>query len=798
MFDSEGAAGIVPPREKPEPNGNGPMDQRERPKAAPPKGVVRSTFGMQIVNCVGAAYPKIEALPEETMLHLGQEKKTEALPGSSIRASLDAWRGRSTSARPGLEEEGKKGKAVPPLSWNMGGKPAEGEWERGAESAKPVSIALDSLSSHPAPFPEASGKCKMILKSGKFEIDEYRNTDGSGRIRTLEVQHLKGKDAVAEPENEPSSSAAGPQEDPGFENEARAILKVEHLLANQSPGLLTSDQQAGEGSGRWSQEGGERGLEQGLERGFERGESLSRQEDGVGFALFREDSLKLFSSQYRGVVAQPHGKWGAQIYDKHVRLWLGTYDAEIDAARAHDRAAVKIKGNDAMTNFRPLTVADPEGAFIAGVGRDQHVLAQAEELVEMLRKHTFDEEMANSARLGQLAARLESFQQPSLDGAQKRQFLFEKALTPSDVGKLNRLVFPKHYAERFFPLDLDQVSVGQTLQFEDERGKFWRFRYSYWNSSQSYVLTKGWSRFVKEKGLLPGDNVVFEKGHTGQLYIGYARTQSGEGGPALPSPVPFGASPTQSSAYEEKPCLPQRAWLHGSAPLGGSPGPPSSAPRLFGVTLTPSLGDSVPRQLLRTGSLPVKASLSPKRRFAAAFDGAPVNEGTARQLASVRRVLSEGQTRLGGLLGGEDAEARQPDERRLWGETLRNGFLEVGKRLEGQSAPGVLTPKVEEDVRPDGDGDGGVEGPGLGLRIGPPESEEEQRPQVKCFVEESPYGVVVDLSQYKSTQQLKNALLDATHGRLVVYQDKDGDMILLGDEEWSFFLKTVSRIFIRK
>lgn len=272
-----------------------------------------------------------------------------------------------------------------------------------------------------------------------------------------------------------------------------------------------------------------------------------------------------------------------------------------------------------------------------------------------------------------------------------------------------------------------------------------------------------------------------------------------EGASLLPSSGSFGAS--QSSPYDEKPCLLHRAWLHGPAPLGGSLGAPSGAPRLFGVTLTPSLEDSKPRQPLRTGSLPVKTSLSPKRRFAEAFEGAPVSEGTARQLASVRRVLSEGQSRLGGLLGGEDVEARLSDERRLWGESLRNGFLEVGKRLVGQSRPEVpkpLTPKVEEDVRPLGDSDGGVEGPGLGLRIGPPESEEEERSQVKCFVEESPYGVVVDMSQYKSTQQLKNALLDATRGRLVVYQDRDGDMILLGDEEWSFFLKTVSRIFIRK
>lgn len=49
----------------------------------------------------------------------------------------------------------------------------------------------------------------------------------------------------------------------------------------------------------------------------------------------------------------------------------------------------------------------------------------------------------------------------------------------------------------------------------------WRFRYSYWNSSQSYVLTKGWSRFVKEKNLKAGDTVCFQRstGPDRQLYI---------------------------------------------------------------------------------------------------------------------------------------------------------------------------------------------------------------------------------------------------------------------------------------
>ncbi|RZS16737.1 hypothetical protein BHM03_00048773 [Ensete ventricosum] len=63
----------------------------------------------------------------------------------------------------------------------------------------------------------------------------------------------------------------------------------------------------------------------------------------------------------------------------------------------------------------------------------------------------------------------------------------------------------------------------------DVAGKPWRFRYSYWNSSQSYVLTKDWSRFVKEKKLDVGDVVLFESIRAGddRLYIGCWR-QGGE------------------------------------------------------------------------------------------------------------------------------------------------------------------------------------------------------------------------------------------------------------------------------
>ncbi|KAL4578278.1 hypothetical protein LXL04_014399 [Taraxacum kok-saghyz] len=127
----------------------------------------------------------------------------------------------------------------------------------------------------------------------------------------------------------------------------------------------------------------------------------------------------------------------------------------------------------------------------------------------------------------------ESQEQDSADQQLPKEPMFEKPLTPSDVGKLNRLVIPKQYAEKYFPLGgADSASAaaadqqkGLLLSFEDESGKPWRFRYSYWNSSQSYVLTKGWSRFVKEKRLDAGDVVLFERHRfdCDRLFIGWRR-----------------------------------------------------------------------------------------------------------------------------------------------------------------------------------------------------------------------------------------------------------------------------------
>ncbi|CAN6166268.1 unnamed protein product [Urochloa humidicola] len=100
----------------------------------------------------------------------------------------------------------------------------------------------------------------------------------------------------------------------------------------------------------------------------------------------------------------------------------------------------------------------------------------------------------------------------SSSGSRPRERMFEKVVTPSDVGKLNRLVVPKHFAEKHLPLPGAAAKAGGTvLCFHDARGggAAWRFRYSYWSSSQSYVMTKGWSRYVRDKRLAAGDTVSF-------------------------------------------------------------------------------------------------------------------------------------------------------------------------------------------------------------------------------------------------------------------------------------------------
>ncbi|XP_017697228.1 B3 domain-containing protein Os02g0683500-like [Phoenix dactylifera] len=173
----------------------------------------------------------------------------------------------------------------------------------------------------------------------------------------------------------------------------------------------------------------------------------------------------------------------------------------------------------------------------------------------------------------------------------EKEHMFDKVVTPSDVGKLNRLVIPKQHAEKYFPLDMSANGKGMLLSFEDRTGKPWRFRYSYWNSSQSYVMTKGWSRFVKEKRLDAGDTVSFGRGvgeaGRDRLFIDWRRRPEAHDPlrqlPRLPLPLP-GVSLTRSvSPWGGRLFVPPAAAVydHGHQGYGYNAACPSSGQLLF-------------------------------------------------------------------------------------------------------------------------------------------------------------------------------------------------------------------------
>jgi len=145
--------------------------------------------------------------------------------------------------------------------------------------------------------------------------------------------------------------------------------------------------------------------------------------------------------RFRGVRQRPWGRWAAEIRDptRRKRLWLGTYDTPEEAATVYDRAAVTLKGPDAVTNF-PFPKVTVTETVVEGKEEASGKDVQSDAALSPTSVLRYDD--------------LTSFEGFSYGEVDAFGFDIDMQLTLPDI-----MVSDKYYAEDFGEFDLDDFLV---------------------------------------------------------------------------------------------------------------------------------------------------------------------------------------------------------------------------------------------------------------------------------------------------------------------------------------------------